>query len=1219
KKDVYLILETTEKEKGDYTFIDIVVPKTDFVDFNSIETVLSKEDVDNGLAYDIYELILQHDELDKIKEITPDDKILRLINNHILIPIVDDFLLYHKDTEKYEKVTNVQIKKKKEDTKLRYIISKIDTTSEFYSETTKKNPELKKNIEKYFHLPLSDRKAILVNNTEELKIINKLHNQGRSSIENNEFYNDLLTYRQYPYINFKDFANYGIIANMTQTVDAVRSVIFEKQSTKENNKSIQLRVGSSGQQLNIVGFIIPTNMKSLYCLDYNNLYDVRQMGYNGKKFENGYTGILKFIKHSLLTNKKFKPSVYWLLDPAKDTIKLDSYEQIGKLTNQENLKVLISKLYDDIVVAIYNKILGKINNKKSITFYEFEYMLNSYNNKLVELSKDSVYYDNLNNIVTYEKYSKTKKEYDINEDTFPGLYGDVIKIPSYNETHNKSDYEIWINVAKKDEAISRKLLDDEGAEMYGAICQHNITWDNLTALRKKNPNKFNELLVEFIYQYIIQNNEDDFICKSCGTLINLKKYVLDGAFDDEGRYTTFSTPMQIPIEDIPEYEKYKPSIRNIDKIIERLASISNLHFLLEKTVRQKNPIKLRIIKDGIDTIILHNKNLQNIYKERSEKTIGKYGISKELTNLFVFELDNNIFIYSSKDKDHYKAIKRNNILAYLIFLISIELTDTQIIYMGGDKLCNFYTFSKIGYKLFDGINIIKNNQNKIVPIQKYKVLCYVLFYISCLVTKYNMWYTDQDEDKQKTKKFNPLIQKIVIHTVIDLINSILEISASKKKKQYLYNILSVKFFQKLGTVFKNDIVLQKLKQIHERKVVTEGTVKKFVTVKVKPIILSPQYEPGDYNGVNIWSTNKVAKYFIALKKKIFRKEYHISNLTNCDDGKFHDWVTKGKTMECTRCKQTLDTSKHNPSLTYNIVQNYRYEQIRKYAEKYCKNGELHDFIYNTEQSCNICKKCEQIDTAKFSNKELDELDKKIVAMKEGKERKGDKERKEGKERKGDKEGKEGKYEKSEDKTKNKDKQHKYYSKKLIDELKSSYGKSKTHKEDFYNHIKLFINNIENAIGSDVNINAENIFVRYDAYIIDHDHNGYRLDKPLIITDKDDKIQYKKNHPFFKKDVIYYTNNQLQIDVFYNAISLLLLGYKERNKDFLYSKNTDVYMKVNYSITNRLRLMGYRAKSIMVDTYIKKYNIDLTNEKNAYYVQYILKDIISDVSRQRILN
>ena len=95
------------------------------------------------------------------------------------------------------------------------------------------------------------------------------------------------------------------------------------------------------------------------------------------------------------------------------------------------------------------------------------------------------------------------------------------------------------------------------AEKYGAICQHNITWDNMVAIRKKNPNKFSEMLFEFYQQYVEKNYEGDYICKSCGTQIDLKDYIVDGSYDSDGRFVSFSIPMEIPLEDIPEYEKYK--------------------------------------------------------------------------------------------------------------------------------------------------------------------------------------------------------------------------------------------------------------------------------------------------------------------------------------------------------------------------------------------------------------------------------------------------------------------------------------------------------------------------------------------------------------------------------------------------------------------------------------------------------------------------------------
>ena len=69
---------------------------------------------------------------------------------------------------------------------------------------------LKKNIEKLFYIPLSDRRATTINHYEDLRIIDKLQKQGKKAIESNEYYNELVNYMQYPYINFKDFQKYGM-------------------------------------------------------------------------------------------------------------------------------------------------------------------------------------------------------------------------------------------------------------------------------------------------------------------------------------------------------------------------------------------------------------------------------------------------------------------------------------------------------------------------------------------------------------------------------------------------------------------------------------------------------------------------------------------------------------------------------------------------------------------------------------------------------------------------------------------------------------------------------------------------------------------------------------------------------------------------------------------------------------------------------------------------
>ena len=1191
KSDVYLILENEEKEKGLYTFIDIVVPKTEFIDFNSIENALSPKDVERGLAYEIYDLITEQGNEARESEVLTDEKILLLINNKIIVPIVDDFLLYHKDSEKYEK--NVQeIKKKKDDTKIRYIVSKIDSVTEYYSKETQGNPAMKETIDRLFYAPISNRKAILVNAVEDINIINNLVNQGRRAIENNEFYNDLVTYKEYPYINFKNFKEYGFTINLDKNVDLVRYSNIENRSENVRNRYLDLRIGYKGQAVNIVGFMIPDKSRLLHCLSENNLHNIANMSFkqsNRKlKFDNSYLSMLKFIKHTMFKQGTVTPAVYWIINPTKDTLTLSTYEQTSNFSDSENVKLISASLFDDIVQIVYTYILNKIKSRRQITAYEFNRLVKYVEIVSLNIKRFNDLYNKLLHLAYFEKYFKTEDRYDKNEDKFPGLTGDVIELPSA-EKHNRNNIpRIRIKTTERKTVEVEEL--EESPEKYGAICQHIITWEQISEIRKKNPNQFSNLLFEFVMQYVVENYEGDYICKSCGVLINIKNYVLDGSYDESGRFITLSMPMNVNIEDLPEYEKFRATIRNIDKLVDRVGSTGNIHFLSEKTSRQRNPIKSRIVKDCIDLLLVHNTNMREVYKNRAEKTVQTYGIDKELTNFFVFELDNSIFIYSSKDKDYYKSIKRNNILIYIILLIILEFNDSQVIYLLGDKTCNYSLFSRYGYPLFNNLKIIKNNKGNLAMIQNYKVLCYLIFYISCFVTKYQMWQYDAEE---KTKKFNPLIQKIIVNTLVDLLNSILEVYSKKKERDYIYDIVSVKFFQKLGTLYQNNDILRRVKEIEDRRIVNDSSKKKTQSNKDITILLADEYHEADYQGLSQWFRCRIAKYFLERDTRIFPRYYSINNVTNCEDGNFHIWTNKGKTMECKLCQTLLNELELDTELTAQILENYRYKILSKIGRRYCKEGSLHNFVHDQNLKCNVCTRCKYENNASLTNEELDELEQKIVDMRGFFE--------------------EQKKRSIEKKLDTKDKILDKYDQ-IFSEIKSRYAKTKRHKEDYFNHINILIDEIDKTIGKNININNEDQFTRDDVYIIDHDHNGYTLPNPIIIVENENKILYKKAHGFFKTDVLYYTNNRLQIDVYYDATTLLLLGYKERNRDFEYSKRNNIYIKRNYSIFNKLKLLGYTGQHILLENYVHRIKQDYKLEDS----QKILSQFVTDVSRQRIL-
>lgn len=1160
KHDVQLILDKKEKDTGEYTYIEIVVPRRDYIDYNTIEAALSESEVERGVASEIYELLTNFEDVQKIKT-TTDNRILDLLNSGFLVPITEDFLLYHKENEKYDKyLENNKASIKREDTRIKYIVTKIDSVSEYYSANTLSKKNVKQEIEKNFSVPLSNRKAVIVNNTENIKIINKLHLQGRTAIDSNEYYNDLVHYMLYPYINFRDFSTSGFSISMEKTIDVVRYVNFDAVNRKDSHHDIQMRVGSEGYILNIVGFVLHPQKSIIQCYQPRDLVNVRNIEYKKKSYTNGYEGCLKYIQYQYSGKKAHRP-IYWLFDLSKDKIIMDTYDMSKKINDGEHLKLILSKLHSEIINIMLAKIVELVNNHKSITLQQFYPLIHHIEKHFFPINKEFEVFKELERYIYYEKAAPAKDEYDIQEDIFYGFGENVIKLPSYKKPIIKSHE---VNIYNVTNSKTNKGMEYMEAEQVGAICQHNVTWDNLTALRKKNPNKFTRYLFEFIQQYIEQNYDDDFICKSCGTLVNLKNYVQDGTYDSEGRFVTFSSTLDIPLEDIREYEKYKPSIRNIEKIVERLASITNVNTLVGLSSAVKHRIR-SVVKDTIDMLLIHNSNLKKTQKERQIQNLSKYGIKRELTNLFSFELENNIFIFSSKDKDYYKPIKRNNILIYVMLMIVLELSDTQLFYMSGDKICNYYIFEKYGVSWFADLHVVKNDKGDILPMRELPTLCYILFYMSCMITKYGMWQRDASEEK--TKKFDPLIQKIIINTFVDCCNSVIELYG-QKRKHYLYDIVANKYFQKMNDLFRNKEILAKIKEIEDKKMSTDVKKKKIVSVRAKPILLVGEYTNGQYYDILDYVRCHIHRYYIPKITHILAPFMEISNKTNCHTtGQFHIWKRDGPIFVCQVCGKKPEDP--NRASSNEIRKLYHEYTIRHNLTQYCKNGMIkcEDFdkinIKELEKRLSTIAKQNRLETATLVNKEEQ---KKLSERSD-----------------------------------------------FITELRAKFAKTKSHKTDFYRHIDLLMEHFESLVGKtpDIGYNQQ---LKNDVYIIDHDHNGFALPgNPIVIVNDGNKIQEKKNHPWFKTDVIYYTNFKLAIDVYYNAKTYLLLGYKERNKDFQLSTRPTSFLKINYSILNRLKMLGFDMRYYDVENEVQELKKFIDDD------QQVLKTLISDLARQRVDN
>ena len=133
--------------------------------------------------------------------------------------------------------------------------------------------------------------------------------------------------------------------------------------------------------------------------------------------------------------------------------------------------------------------------------------------------------------------------------------------------------------------------------------------------------------------------------------------------------------------------------------------------------------------------------------------------------------------------------------------------------------------------------------------------------ISCYCTKYNLWYYDYKEaanDKAKRQKLLPTIQKIIIHTVIDIINSIIE-NSEEDKKNRIFEILKTKFYKKLNTIFSNKGLYQRLQESHQPS--TIGDKKGFILTKSEAFVLNGKYLT-EFDEVTHW--RKIKPYRMIL-------------------------------------------------------------------------------------------------------------------------------------------------------------------------------------------------------------------------------------------------------------------------------------------------------------------------------------------------------------------
>jgi hypothetical protein len=1166
KIEILNFLNQIENNEIEYKYIEIIVSnEKKIVDFNFIQKFLNIQQLRSGLAEEIYNYLEETRDSKEFVIKENQDYINYLFSNKIIIPITEEFLRFHKDSEKYLNETNVDLNIKERDiTKIKYIVNKINNVKKFYSLVLNKNPKIKLDIDKLFHRALDPKMAVLYNDNEEVKIIQKIELSKNAT--DFDLLIDLENIRKYSYINFKDLSKDGIKIRPTNIISGIRSTNLKLKT----NSFVETRIGHNNLDMNIIGIALNFNkipLNNIKCSDMINISE-------HYKEPNSFKSFINIMNNNKKTNKIY----YWLFDNNKDKPLQDLYINYNINDATNNIKIMLEQLYNNYILIIKQKFENDINNISDFTPWNFYNLYKYYINNFFNLNLTPKIKNELIEIAFNQI-----KELEIIEDDIdsliPGKQSKIIKLPFINI--NKKFYQII------ELDTNKKNLVIELSQKNIPICNHYIKWNNINKLSKKS-DEFNQAVFEFVKQYVKENSQGEKICKSCNELIQMQKFIIDGSYNKEDNiFLTTSLEVNLNLEEIPKYKKYMRIIKNLNKNIENVAhSMDILQYLGNDIV-----IKLRrklIVKDIIDLILIHTEWLKNNSKNRSEEFSKKYNINKDLTNLFFFELKDEIFLTSSTEVDYYKIIKYNNIIIYLVFIILFELNAGQIINLKNDKKYNYFFFDKIKNILFDNLYLRINQKDKTLLINK-PLFSYLIYYISGILVSKKIWlYNIEAEQDKQLLEIN--IQKTIIHTLIDLINSIIEANLENNNKNYLYEIIVNKLNIKFIYIFDDNSLLTKIYDNAMKNIKYDNNTQKvtLLTNKINYIELNINYNI-EYNIKNICNSNTIIMN--TTSNKISNNDINL--LSNCLSGTFHKWTYKKNDLICDLCDKSYNDIikfiEKKPINQYDknlYLDKIKFINLNKLFKKFCITGTLHEFENN------ICIYCGIKNDYKPNDKELNTLESNLEKNK------------------------------LELIKKNINTLKIYYENINKNEINTQLicnniiNKYKEFKLDYY--ISDFINRLINILGpkikiNDTLLNYKYIYLKETIYILDHDYLGNKIAQNIIILSSDDKINLTINHPAFNKNILYYKDKSNNIYVYYDPVNYQYLGYSDDNKKIIINKN-NASLKIDFSIKECINYLGYENKFINIYHIDKQYqNMTFEEINNNSY------DIILYIIRNRILN
>ena len=1109
----------------------VYYPTNNSLDLLNIESLFINDKETSDIFYNILKNI------NSVKKSDYDNKIDILLNSHIIIPISNDIMWYNNNNYIYNvnDKTKEFLKENKNimEKKLFYIIDTINNTiSDMEKEGYSKNIPNNLKYKSCFYYNDDENNLILeeYKYTNDPVILNQI--QILKEHKNNPYFN----------INSEYYFNYYTNNSLTSLRNCS---IIEKNNNFVNKKNNVEMKTINNSSLNIIGYFI-TNKDDI---KYN---DLKEYSYND---------FLDQIENKLKDKEVI--SGYWLFS-ENDNKRLKSFNNFEN--NNLLCKAISEQLFDDIItinINIINNKLKKINNYEELLLLinnQFD-KLKGFNNK----SENKELYtlnDTLNNYKTkwnieiqniIYKFLTTynKKNKDITKNKYDKLYGfeNIIKLPEIKDINKDKILNIEIN---------KDIINKNNDNINGCICQHYISWNELNKSYKTKNNDYEKLLNQFMSEFVSINAHKEYICKICGDKLDISTYVQDGQFSNNIFIATDINISIGKIEDNPKYSMYKGIYGIINGIKSRIinyAKLFNIYEYQDINKKQKEGIN-QLTKDTIDLINYNLLLWKDKYNEYNKNKETNYNINPNISDFFIFPFNNELYDTHTEFKDIHKTIKQNNASIYICILFINLLSKDQILNLSMNKDCNYDIFEKLFNKILNNIKI-QIDKNNIVNINKYPILCYIIYNFSYNLVHYNRYKLNNKSNNEEitTKEKIALIIKCMI-TIIDIINTINIIFFDLNNNDVDLNSDIFNYYQKYYLKFQNRLI----KIYNDTSLIPSLRYNKDKIIDIakfnnNDIILGYDI---DYNKVNYFKYLEKLDNFVILPQynniilnnenkhnQLLYNDLEFNKYTTCKDGQPHEWDGEDKLIKGIKCKIcNIDYDNLNKITYKNIKDNVENYYLNKISLKFCPNGLAH--IFNEKRKCTICG---YIEGEKMKEKDLKEL------------------------------------------------KNNYYNKKIIEEkdkkeeLKIDEKKIKLYLSDkiINEELKLFINKVKKFY--DI-IEENNVIINIDktSYTFNYNYNGNKLDKPLILDE--DNIKHTELNG---KKVFYY--KQKDITIYYNEQTLSLIGYKVLNKNFVeYNAYLNCRCIINYSLSDILTYL-FIPKYVDNNKFIYLSNEDILN---TYY-------------------